>query len=90
MLYSICACACVVNVCVRRVPPAMYRLCTCRKLPTSISRRCQPMVMQNADMPMKILCACVPDLPAIVYVVVFASVALSVLTSGYATEHKRE
>ena len=48
------------------------------------------MVMQNADMPMKILCACVPDLPAIVYVVVFASVALSVLTRGYATEHKRE
>ena len=86
MLYSICACACVVNVCVRRVPPAMYRLCTCRKLPTSISRRSQPIAMQ---MLMKILCVC-RICPAIVYVGVLASVALSVLTCGYATEHKRE
>ena len=48
MLYSICVCACVVNVCVCRVPPAMGPLSsTCRKLPASISHRSQPMVMQR-------------------------------------------
>ena len=48
MLYTICACACVANVCVCCVPPAMCRLSSkCRKLPTSISRRSQSMVMQR-------------------------------------------
>ena len=86
MVYKVFARACVVNVCVRPVPPATYRRCACRKLPTSISRRSQPMVMQKL---FKIVCARRIS-PAIMCVVVFASVAFSVLTRGYATEHKRE
>ena len=57
MKYSIGACSCVVNVCVCRVP-AMCRLSsTRRKLPTPMSHRSQPTVMQKRCQVDKFLCA---------------------------------
>ena len=74
-----------------RVPSEMCCLSsTCRKLPTSISHRSQQMVMQRRchvdEYPVCARRMC----PAILTVVVFASVALSVLPVGYATDHNRE
>ena len=49
------------------------------------------MVMQQTDMFIDEDYARVPEMPGNrVKLVVFASVALSVFTGGYATEHKRE